>query len=126
VGGVLVGRGVLRNPWILAQAADLMAGRPKRTVTERQRGEFLLEYIELLRHERVREDEGFRRTAPGAAAPDRPLDGPRHDRWVVNKIKALGAYYTKGVDGGADLRGALNTTTSIAQLRELIARFFFA
>ena len=28
VEGVLVGRGVLRNPWILAQAADLAAGRP--------------------------------------------------------------------------------------------------
>ena len=27
VDGVLVGRGVLRNPWILAQAADLAAGR---------------------------------------------------------------------------------------------------
>jgi tRNA-dihydrouridine synthase B len=26
--GVLVGRGVLRNPWILAQAADIAAGRP--------------------------------------------------------------------------------------------------
>src|ERR1700741_3009219 len=33
VSGVLVGRGVLRNPWILAQAADLAAGRPPRTVT---------------------------------------------------------------------------------------------
>ena len=31
VGGVLVGRGVLRNPWILAQAADLMAGDRKST-----------------------------------------------------------------------------------------------
>ena len=30
VEGVLVGRGVLRNPWILAQAADLAAGRPPR------------------------------------------------------------------------------------------------
>jgi tRNA-dihydrouridine synthase len=27
VEGVLVGRGVLRNPWILAQAMDLAAGR---------------------------------------------------------------------------------------------------
>src|SRR5213079_1866295 len=33
VGGVLVGRGVLRNPWILAQAADLAAGRPAREVS---------------------------------------------------------------------------------------------
>src|SRR5213592_4783200 len=30
VEGVLVGRGVLRNPWILAQAADLLSGRPAR------------------------------------------------------------------------------------------------
>ena len=31
VSGVLVGRGVLRNPWILAQAADLAAGRDPRS-----------------------------------------------------------------------------------------------
>src|SRR5918999_738386 len=43
VSGVLVGRGVLRNPWILAQAADLAAGRPAREVTMAQRGQFLLE-----------------------------------------------------------------------------------
>src|SRR6266545_2083460 len=30
VGGVLVGRGVLRNPWILSQAMDLAAGRVPR------------------------------------------------------------------------------------------------
>src|ERR671930_2291684 len=47
VEGVLVGRGVLRNPWILAQAADLAAGRPARAVTGRDRARFLLEYIEL-------------------------------------------------------------------------------
>src|SRR3954449_1129640 len=53
VEGVLVGRGVLRNPWILAQAADLAAGLPKREISMADRGQFLLEYIELLRHERV-------------------------------------------------------------------------
>src|SRR3984893_16463578 len=53
VDGVLVGRGVLRNPWILAQAADLAAGRPPREVTLEDRGRFLLAYIELLRHERM-------------------------------------------------------------------------
>src|SRR5581483_5471205 len=55
VEGVLVGRGVLRNPWILAQAQDIAAGRPPRPVTLADRGRFLLEYIELLRHERVRD-----------------------------------------------------------------------
>src|SRR5712691_1572796 len=33
VEGVLVGRGVLRNPWILAQAADLARGVPSRHIT---------------------------------------------------------------------------------------------
>ena len=36
VSGVYVGRGVLRNPWILAQARDLMEGRPARTITRRR------------------------------------------------------------------------------------------
>src|SRR5205823_14469195 len=55
VKGVLVGRGVLRNPWILAQAADLARGGRPRAVTLEDRGRFLLDYIELLMEERVRE-----------------------------------------------------------------------
>ena len=38
VQGVLVGRGVLRNPWILQQANDLIAGRAPRQVTPEERG----------------------------------------------------------------------------------------
>jgi tRNA-dihydrouridine synthase len=114
---------VLRNPWILAQAEDLLAGREPRTVTLQERGRFLLEYIDLLLNERVREAEGFRRTAPAADASqsERP---PRHERWVINKIRALAGYYTKGVENGAELRAGINTTATLASLRDLIARFF--
>ncbi len=105
--GVLVGRGVLRNPWILAQAADLAAGRPAREVTNEDRGRFLLDYIDLLLAERV--DEARAST---------------HDRWVINKLRALGSYYTKGLENGSHLRTAINTTSSLTELRELIARFF--
>ena len=56
VSGVLVGRGVLRNPWLLAQAADLLVGLPPRLVTPADRGQFLLDYIDLLIHVRVRDD----------------------------------------------------------------------
>src|SRR5215471_17018943 len=55
VAGVLVGRGVLRNPWILAQAADLLAGRSAREITLETRGQFLVDYIELLKSERLRD-----------------------------------------------------------------------
>src|SRR5919108_1131223 len=58
VSGVLVGRGVLRNPWILAQAADLRDGRSPRAVTPADRGRFLREYIDLLLNERLDEREG--------------------------------------------------------------------
>jgi nifR3 family TIM-barrel protein len=128
VEGVLVGRGVLRNPWILAQAADLLAGRPARAVTLEDRGRFLLEYIDLLQYERVREPDGFRRTAPGGEAANTVAGGDArersHDRWVINKIRALGGYYTKGVENGSELRAALNSTGSVASLKALIQRFF--
>ena len=46
------------------------------------------------------------------------------ERWVINKIRALGGYYTKGVEGGAELRSALNRADSLDQLRDLISRVF--
>jgi tRNA-dihydrouridine synthase B len=71
VSGVLVGRGVLRNPWILAQAADIAAGAAPRPVTPQQRGQFLRDYIELLLNERVHESPGFRHLAPGSQGINR-------------------------------------------------------
>jgi tRNA-dihydrouridine synthase B len=109
VEGVLVGRGVLRNPWILAQAADLAAGREKREVTLEDRGRFLLAYIDLLLHERVDESRAL-----------------THDRWVINKLRALAAYYTKGLEGGSHLRTAINQAPSLAVLAQAIEEFFLA
>jgi tRNA-dihydrouridine synthase B len=128
VEGVLVGRGVLRNPWILAQAADLTAGGAPRAVTLEDRGRFLLEYIDLLGRERVHEPEGFRHSfaAPGSAAQDATTPARSHDRWVINKVRALGSWYTKGLEGGSHLRTGINSAESLAALKDLIAGFFFA
>jgi tRNA-dihydrouridine synthase B len=122
VEGVLVGRGVLRNPWILAQAADLAAGRPVREVTMAERGQFLLDYIDLLMNERVREPEGFRHVAGSAEAAPRKS----HDKWIINKVRALGSWYTKGLDNGSHLRTAINSAESLDGLRDLLAAFFGA
>jgi tRNA-dihydrouridine synthase B len=127
VEGVLVGRGVLRNPWILAQAADIAAGRPPRVVTLADRGRFLLDYVDLLTRERVHEETGFRHVAPSAAANVPAAEAARgHDRWVINKVRALGSWYTKGLDHGSHLRTAINSAESLQSLRELIALFFSA
>ena len=122
VGGVLVGRGVLRNPWILAQADDIAAGRAPRTVTMAERGQFLLEYINLLLDEREHEQHGFRHVAPGGAPA--PVAASGHERWVINKLRALCAWYSKGLESGSHLRISVNSADSVAQLRHIIDNFF--
>jgi tRNA-dihydrouridine synthase len=125
VSGVLVGRGALRNPWIFEQARDLANGREPREVTLEERGLFLLEYIELLQKERVHEPAGFRHTAPGQV-PDPSIAARGHDRWVINKLRALNSWYTKGIENGSHLRVAVNAADSIPALRATIEDFFFA
>ena len=120
VSGVFVGRGVLRNPWILAQARDLLTVGAARQVSLEDRGQFLLDYIELLQDERVHEPEGFRHIAPEQT----PGIAPRHDRWVINKLRALCSWYTKGLEGGAQLRTAVNGAQSLAELTAIIEDFF--
>ncbi len=125
VSGVFVGRGVLRNPWILAQATDMLAGRAPRAVSADERARFLFDYIDLLLDDRSRETEGFRHLAPAVPAEPDPRARSR-ERWVVNKVRALCTWYTKGLDGGSHLRIAVNRAPSVGELRDIIDRFFRA
>jgi tRNA-dihydrouridine synthase B len=129
VSGVLVGRGALRNPWIFEQAAAIARGERPRPITMAERGEFLLAYIDMLLHERTGESEGFRHLAPispesHGAVTARTEVARGHDRWVINKLRALNSWYTKGLDNGSHLRTAINSAESLAHLREIITEFF--
>jgi tRNA-dihydrouridine synthase B len=126
VAGVLVGRGALRNPWIFEQAAAVARGERPREIPPSERGRFLLEYIELLLDERTAEAEGFRHAAPTlATAADMPVVPARgREKWVINKLRALNSWYTKGLDNGSHLRIAVNRAESVPQLREIVAEFF--
>jgi nifR3 family TIM-barrel protein len=131
VAGVLVGRGALRNPWVFRQAADARHGRPGGAPSPEDRRQFLLDYIDLLMTERVGEQPGFRHVAPGQTSASSDASGSSghqpargRERWVINKVRALAAWYTKGLVGGSQLRVQINSTESIAQLRESIDRFF--
>jgi tRNA-dihydrouridine synthase B len=139
VAGVLVGRGALRNPWIFEQAAAVARGETPREISPAERGQFLLDYIDMLIHERTGEAKGFRHVAPtrpmalgptGEAllgpTPERSEAARGHDRWVINKLRALNSWYTKGLDNGSHLRVAINSAESLAHLREIVAEFFGA
>ena len=92
-----------------------------------QRGRFLLEYVDLLLNERVDEAAGFRHVAPsGDSAPSTPDRASRHDRWVINKLRALCTWYTKGLDDGSHLRVAVNAASSLNELRDVIEEFFMS
>jgi len=128
IAGVLVGRGALRNPWIFRQTADARAAATPAAVPLAERGRFLLDYLELLLNERVNEADGFRHAAPGqgegsSGRSHAPAAG--RERWVINKLRALGSWYTKGLENGSHLRMAINSAESIGALREIIEAFFF-
>lgn len=128
VAGVLVGRGALRNPWIFEQAADIAAGREPRPIPLHERGRFLIDYLELLLNERVGEAAGFRHAAPGSPDGSREAAAPARgrERWVINKLRALNSWYTKGLDNGSHFRVAVNSAESIPQLYRIIEEFFLS
>ncbi len=127
VSGVFVGRGVLRNPWILAQARDLMEGRPAREISLEERGRFLLDYMQLLLSENVDEAQGFRHSA-GLSDQGSGISQPAvgRERWVINKLRALCTWYTKGFEGGSQLRIGVNSAKTIEELESLIHAFFLS
>ncbi len=129
VAGVLVGRGALRNPWLFGQAEALAAGEAVREVTLAERGRFLLEYLDLLLKGDAGEAAGFRHRAGNVEAASAEADrGSRlargRDRWVINKIRALSAWYTRGFENGSHLRQSVNNTETLAALRSTIIEFF--
>jgi hypothetical protein len=45
---------------------------------------------------------------------------------VINKLRALNSWYTKGLDNGSHLRIAINAAESIPHLRAIVEDFFFS
>jgi len=46
------------------------------------------------------------------------------ERWVINKLRALMSWYSKGLDGGSHLRIRVNHASSIGELRDIVHEFF--
>ena len=125
ISGVLVGRGALRNPWIFEQAWTLTSGDECRQVSARERGQFLLTYIDLLLSEGDGETDGFRHVAQvDAGVGTRRRSPATRQRWVINKLRALGSWYTKGLDNGSQLRVWINQAKTLDELRTVIRGFF--
>jgi tRNA-dihydrouridine synthase B len=97
--GVMVGRAGLAKPWIFSQAAAL------------NRGESVLEPGKEIRRKLILEH--FRRLAA--------VDEPHR---AVHRIRGFVAWYSRGVNGGALLRRAVNRAPDAGEFVEIVNSFF--
>ncbi|HXF95894.1 MAG TPA: tRNA dihydrouridine synthase DusB [Gemmatimonadales bacterium] len=98
--GVMIARGSFGNPWIFAQARDLLEGRPKRPdPTPEERFATAREHARLALR----------------------LQG-EHRRTVIEFRKHLG-WYTRGLPGAADLRQRLLQVESLAEAEAVFAGY---
>lgn len=101
VDGVMMGRGVLSNPWLIRQSWDSICGKPVETASMKQKAVFMTQFLERVCNE-----------IPPPVA--------------LGKMKKIGGYLSKGFPQGAYLRDRIHnahtTEDLFEELRAYIAR----
>ena len=98
--GIMVGRGLLRNPWLLRQIAEEREGKEIFSPTLDQRLQFVLKYIDLLEQTDLRESA------------------------ILGKIKCFMGYFARALAYASRTREMVYKTHSIPEIRELITDYF--
>ncbi len=98
--GVMVGRGALRDPWILRRIADRLAGRAPYEPPLADRRAHLLRYFDLLRAD------------------------SSTDRRAIGRMKKVTGYFTRGLPFGADLRQAIYHSHAIDPIYAAVDAYF--
>ena len=98
--GVMVGRGLMRNPWLLRQIADAMNGDPVFAPTVAQRREALFRVVDAIDSKEL------------------------HDRAALGRIKQVAGYFTRGVARTDEVRNAVYRAQSPDEARDMLDRFF--
>jgi nifR3 family TIM-barrel protein len=99
VDGVMIGRGVLSNPWLIRQCHDHLQGKTAAPVTLQEKGEFMIRFLERVSRE----------TPPPIA---------------LGKMKKMGGYLSKGIPGGAHLREHMHASRTAEEFLEVLRDFF--
>jgi nifR3 family TIM-barrel protein len=99
--GVMVGRGTMRDPWILRAIADHRQGRPPYLPTLDERRDVLLRYFDLIRQ-----------------------DAESDDRRALGKLKKVSGYFTRGLPWGARLREMVYRSTETEAVYSAVHEYF--
>ena len=99
VDGVMIGRGVLSNPWLIRQCHDHMSGSESPPVTLSDKSAFMVSFLNRVSAE-----------LPPQVA--------------IGKMKKMGGYLSKGIPGGALLRERIHASSTCRQLLDALDEFF--
>lgn len=99
VDGVMMGRGVLSNLWLVRQCWDHLNGRPVTQVGMKERAEFVTQFLQRV----------CRETPPPVA---------------LGRIKKIGGYLCKGFPRSTQLRAQLHAAHSTSEFFEAVQKHF--
>jgi len=99
VDGVMIGRGVLSNPWLIQQCWDYMNGKPTTRISMSKRAEFMTEFLQRVSLQ-----------APSAVA--------------LGRLKKIGGHLSKGFPGGSQLRSRMHASHTTAEFFEVVQSYF--
>lgn len=95
VDGIMLGRGVLSNPWLIRQCWDYLSGAPVKTISLGERADFMTEFL----HRACRD-------VPPPVA--------------LGKMKKIGGYLSKGFPGSTQLRARMHSARTVSEFLEVI------
>lgn len=97
---VMCGRATMKNPWIFAQIADRLAGRPAREASLGERRELMVSHF---------------------SAIERAAFDPRE---ALHKLRTMTGWYTHGLPNGRALRVKISQLSTPADFRDAVEEFF--
>jgi tRNA-dihydrouridine synthase B len=98
--GVMIGRGAIRNPWLLLQISQVLRGESPVMVNADERQRVLLRYLDSIRGR-------F-----------------RNERGVIGRFKKISNYFTKGLPYGSELRTLVLRSQSLEEATAHLDTYF--
>jgi tRNA-dihydrouridine synthase B len=98
VDGVMIGRGILSNPWLIRQSWEHISGKSITQVGLAERAEFMMSFLQQVSLE--------------TPAPV-----------VLGKLKKIGGYLSKGFPKSAHFRAQIHRSSSAAELFEAVQNY---
>ncbi len=98
VDGVMMGRGVLTNPWLIRQCWEHLQGNTVMPVTAIEKAGFMIRFLDRIRNE-----------TPEPVA--------------LGKMKKMGGYLSKGFKGGSHLRTLMHASHTCEEFMDALRSF---